>query len=152
MFDIIAYLIETFQDFDACPPREDLGEHLSDLGFEGEAIHDALLCLDALIQPDQSDSFSLLLTSGLRVFSTEELDNIDIEILNLLLFLEKQSAINPIQREMVIHALMHLPSEDITLKCAKLLTLVVLWLHKSELPVLIGDELLVAIHGQTTMH
>ncbi len=152
MFDVIAYLIETFQDLDACPPRENLGEHLSDAGFEGDEIHSALLCLDALTQSNENDPFRLLLSSSIRIYSAEELDNIDTEILNLLLFLEKQSAINPVQREMVIHALMHLPNDDITMEYAKLLTLVVLWLHKSELPVLIGDELLVAIHGQTTMH
>ncbi len=152
MFDVIAYLIENFQDFDACPPRENLGDFLTEAGFEGEDVHGALLCLDTLIDSNESDPFRLLLSSSTRIYSNEEMDNIDSEILNLMMFLEKQSAINPVQREMIVHALMYLPSEDITMEYAKLLTLVVLWIQKSELPVLIGDELLVAIHGQTTMH
>jgi Smg protein len=32
------------------------------------------------------------------------------------------------------------------------LTLLVLWAHKSELPVLIGDDLMMALHGVSTMH
>ena len=32
MIDVIAFLIEHFQDFDACPPREDLGELLEEVG------------------------------------------------------------------------------------------------------------------------
>ena len=36
---------------------------------------------------------------------------------------------------------MHIPSDEITLDTAKVLVLLVLWMHKSELPVLIGDRL-----------
>ena len=33
MIDVIAFLIEHFQDFDACSPREDLGELLEEVGL-----------------------------------------------------------------------------------------------------------------------
>ena len=56
------------------------------------------------------------------------------------------------QRDIVIHALMHIPSDEITLDTAKVLVLLVLWMHKSELPVLIGDDLMSALTGQNVMH
>lgn len=43
---------------------------------------------------------------------------------------------------------MHIPSDEITLDTAKVLVLLVLWMHKSELPVLIGDDLMSALTGQ----
>lgn len=47
---------------------------------------------------------------------------------------------------------MHIPSDEITLDTAKVLVLLVLWMHKSELPVLIGDDLMSALTGQNVMH
>ena len=63
-----------------------------------------------------------------------------------------ERAITYEQREIVIHALMHIPSEEITVDTAKVLTLLVLWAHKSELPVLIGDDLMAALNGKAVMH
>ena len=34
MAEVIAFLIEHFQDFDACPPMDDLGQLLEDVGFD----------------------------------------------------------------------------------------------------------------------
>ena len=41
MTEVIAYLIEHFQDFDNCPPPEDLGRLLEDAGLtlRKSAIH-----------------------------------------------------------------------------------------------------------------
>ena len=35
---------------------------------------------------------------------------------------------------------------------AKVMSLLVLWAQKSELPVLVGDDLMAALHGEATMH
>ena len=35
---------------------------------------------------------------------------------------------------------------------AAVLSLLVLWIQRSELPVLIGDELMMALHGEAVMH
>ena len=72
-------------------------------------------------------------------------------MLGLLHFLEQEAAINPLQRELIVHALLHLHSDDVTVENTKLLALMVLWLHKSELPMLIGDDLLTALHGESTL-
>ena len=46
---------------------------------------------------------------------------------------------------------MHIPSDEITLDTAKVLVLLVLWMHKSELPVLMAT-LMSALTGQNVMH
>ena len=47
---------------------------------------------------------------------------------------------------------MFMPAEDITVDMAKVMGLLVLWAQKSELPVLVGDDLMAALHGEATMH
>ena len=86
-----------------------------------------------------------------RVLSQYELDILPEEVIHLLSFLQEEGGIIPTQRELIIHMLTQLPDEDITVDHTKLLALMVLWLHQSELPILIGDELLVALHGNTMM-
>ncbi len=151
MEEVIAFLIEHFQDIDACPPANDLGQLLEEVGFDDAEIGNALLFLEVLddLPPAPEDAHS---SGALRVYCPEELDALPQDVLGLLHFLEQAEAINPVQREFVIHALLHLPPEDINLNTAKVLALMVLWAHRSELPILIGDELMVALHGNAVMH
>lgn len=151
MFDVIAFLIENFQDWETCPKQDDLGHLLAEAGFDGEEIHDALNCLDKLTNSLDMDNSILDSSPYIRVFSQYELDILPEDVIHLISFLQAESGITPTQRELIIHLLTQLPDEDITVDHTKLLTLVVLWLHQSELPILIGDELLVALHGNTMM-
>ena len=38
MAEVIAFLIEHYQDFDDCPPPDDLGQILEDVGFDDVQI------------------------------------------------------------------------------------------------------------------
>ena len=69
----------------------------------------------------------------------------------LLQFLEDHGALTPAQREMVIDRLMDLPADDINVGSAKLVALMVLWAQQAELPILLGEALLDAVHGEPTM-
>ena len=75
-----------------------------------------------------------------------------MEVRGLLHYLEQAGALDAGQREFVINALMFMPAEDITVDMAKVMSLLVLWAQKSELPVLVGDDLMAALHGEATMH
>ena len=151
MIEVIAFLIENFQDIDAFPPREDLGELLEEVGFDDEEIGNALKCVDELRFEPLIPVESLRISTAMRIYCDEELDNLPPEVRGLLHFLEKNEALNPEQREFVVNALISLPYEDITVDHAKVLTLLVLWAHRSELPVLIGDELMAALTGNTAL-
>lgn len=151
MAEVIAFLIEHFQDFDACPPPEDLGRLLEDAGFDATEIGNTLMMLEVLLNSSEfaAEPFD---SQSVRVYSNEETDNLPQEVMGLMQYLVSERAITYEQREIVIHALMHIPSEEITVDTAKVLTLLVLWAHKSELPVLIGDDLMAALNGKAVMH
>lgn len=151
MIDVIAFLIEHFQDVDAFPPRKDLGVLLEEVGFNDEEIGDALSCLDDLRFEPLIPAEKLRNSTGSRIYNNEELDALPLEVRGLVHFLEQNCALNPEQREFVLNALMNLPYEDITVDHAKVLALLVLWAHRSELPVLIGDELMAALNGEAVM-
>lgn len=151
MAEVIAFLIEHFQDFDACPPPEDLGRLLEDAGFDATEIGNTLMMLEVLLNSSEFAAEPLD-SRSVRVYSNEETDNLPQEVMGLMQYLVSERAITYEQREIVIHALMHIPSEEITVDTAKVLTLLVLWAHKSELPVLIGDDLMAALNGKAVMH
>ena len=151
MAEVIAFLIEHFQDFDACPPPEDLGRLLEDAGFDATEIGNTLMMLEVLLNSSEFAAEPLD-SQSVRVYSNEETDNMPQEVMGLMQYLVSERAITYEQREIVIHALMHIPSEEITVDTAKVLTLLVLWAHKSELPVLIGDDLMAALNGKAVMH
>ena len=150
MAEVIAFLIEHFQDFDACPPPEDLGRLLEDAGFDATEIGNTLMMLEVLLNSSEFAAEPLD-SQSVRVYSNEETDNLPQEVMGLMQYLVSERAITYEQREIVIHALMHIPSEEITVDTAKVLTLLVLWAHKSELPVLIGDDLMAALNGKAVM-
>lgn len=143
MTEVIAYLIEHFQDFDTCPPPEDLGLLLEEAGFDTMEIGNTLM-MEVLLN---SSEFSAepADSGALRVYSKEETDNLPQEVMGLMQYLIEEKAVSCEQREIIIHALMHIPGDEITVDTAKVLTLLLLWANKSELPVLVGDELMSAL-------
>ncbi len=151
MADLIAFLIEHFQDFEACPPANDLGVLLEEVGFDGAQIDYVLMLLELLaVEPQYSAA--LHHKDSMRVYVPEEVDALPADVLGLLHFLEQEGALNYEQREFVIHALLAIQPEDINVNLAKVLALLVLWAHRSELPVLIGDELMMALHEHAVMN
>lgn len=151
MADVIAFLIKHFYDLEACPAPSDLGQILEDIGFSDLEINQALMLLEVLAgSPEVTET--RYGSNAMRVYHHEELAALPHDVINLLYFLDNARAINGEQREFVVHALQHLPADDITVDMAKVLTLLVLWAHKSELPALIGEELMMALHGKAVMH
>lgn len=152
MLDVIAFLIAHFQDFDACPPREDLGDILEQAGFADADIGGALWFLDVIKTPPLLPPTRLAASRALRVYCDDERDCIAPPVHGLLHFLEHSGAICAEQRELVLHVLLCQRGGEITMQYAKLVTLLVLWVQKSALPVLLGMELMSALHGQEILH
>ena len=67
MTEVIAYLIEHFQDFDNCPPPEDLGRLLEDAGFDATEIGNTLMMMEVLFNTSEfyAEPFN---SDSLRVF------------------------------------------------------------------------------------
>lgn len=153
MIDVIAFLMENFQDFDACPVDEDLCGLLEEVGFDDEEIGDTLLFLSVLKQRDAQAPHSFAHVGSMRVYLPEERNALSVEALGLLHFLEANGALTPEQREFVLMALLHLAQDgEPDLSCAKALALLILWADKSELPTLIGDDLMAVLYGDVLMN
>lgn len=151
MIKVVAFLIEHFPDSHSCPAVEDLGMMLEQAGFEDEEIGVTLLFMQLLNEADSTEIRAPLDARAMRIYSRDETEALSTEIRSLIYFLEQENAVSPQQREFIIHALMHLPADEISTEHAKVLALLALWAHRSELPVLIGDELMSVLHGNGTM-
>lgn len=151
MFDVLAYLLEEYNDLEACPDRDDLTRRLEAAGFADEEIHDALDWIESLNELSDGVFDNANQADGMRLYSAEELKRLPTDVRGLLQFLEDNGGLTPAQRELTIDRLMALPDEEISVQDAKLVALMVLWSQQSELPILIGEDLLAAIHGEPTL-
>lgn len=151
MAELIAFLIEHFQDADACPPPQALGDLLETAGFAAGEINNALVLLDVLAEPPMLAA-PLSDKGAMRVYCADELSALPQEALNLLYFLERAGAIDAVQRELVVHALMHIPGDEITEDTARVVVLLVLWAQRAELPALIGHDLMSVLQDKPVMH
>lgn len=144
MIEVITYLLENFSDFDHCPPHEELGKILEEIGFHNDDISDTLLFLHTLTQRKQQAAPSFKHPDSLRAYLPAEYETVPTEAIGLLHFLEQNDAITAEQREFVLMALQHLSfgHTQPDINHAKVLVLLILWADRSELPVLIGDELM----------
>lgn len=151
MAELIAFLIENFQDFADCPTGGDLGNILEEVGFGESEIRKILTLIDVLNEEKHLHT-GRQSENGLRAYWPQETERLPAEVRGLLHSLEQAGALDAGQREFVINALMFLPADEITADTAKVITLLVLWAQNAELPVLVGDELMAALHGKATMH
>ena len=154
MIDVIAFLLENFQDFDACPANDVLGSLLEEVGFQDEEIRDTLLFMNVLKERSRALRRDFSHDQSVRVYLPEELDAVPPQALGLLHFLVENGALSVEQREFVLLALMHLSGDNaVTDTHVKVLALLVLWADKSELPMLISDDLVNAVlHGKVLMN
>ncbi len=93
MAEVIAFLIEHYQDFDDCPPPDDLGQILEDVGFDDVQINNALMLL-AVLSDNEESAVQAYRSDALRVYTPEEQDALPQEVIGLLHFLENADAIN----------------------------------------------------------
>ena len=151
MFDVLAFLFEQFRAPDVFGDRAVLMRQLEAAGFEDEEILDALDWLDGISAQDGHGYFDANEATGIRIYTEYELKHLPADVRGLLQFLEDHEALTPVQRELVINRLLELQDEEISVSSAKLVALIVLWAQQAELPILLGEALLDAVHGEPTM-
>lgn len=149
MFDVLTFLFEQYDDPASCPARDELTRELEAAGFENEEISDALDWLDAI----DPRAFAGLAASvgGMRIYSEGEQKRLPPAVRGFIQFLEDNGALTPAQRELVIDRVLALDADDVTPAVTRLVALLVLWREQAELPLLMGEELLAAVHGEPTM-
>jgi Smg protein len=88
----------------------------------------------------------------LRIYTPEEIEQLPTQIRGFLLFLEQNEDLSPFHREVIIERLLDIPRDELDLKSAKLIILLVLWSQDAQISVLSVDALMESISGNPTMH
>ena len=143
MFEVLAYLFDTWYDAESCPDPDTLEIKLKAAGFDSEEIVDALDWLSGLADdPDTQLPDSFAERVSFRAYVVEETRKLSADCRGLLQFLESAGVVDPLQREIIIDRALALPEGEIDIEKFKVITLMVLWTQGCEPDGLILDELL----------
>lgn len=125
IFDVLMYLFEHYMEdeLEILPDSDNVRKELLDAGFAQVEVNKAFEWLESLnlqraIKPTVSTSF--------RIFSHEEKNKLDVECLDLLMFLERSGILSSANREVVIDRALALEDEELTLEKLKWIVLLVL--------------------------
>jgi Smg protein len=143
MFEVLAYLFDTWYDAESCPDPDTLEIKLKAAGFDSEEIGDALDWLSGLAvtaETELPEAFAE--RESFRAYVGEETRRLSAECRGLLQFLESAGVVDPLQREIIIDRAVALPEGEMDIEKFKVLTLMVLWSQGCEPDGLILDELL----------
>jgi Smg protein len=142
MFDILVFVFENYLP-GACPEPDALARKLSSVGFEDDAISEALQWLDGLEQAQEESGLSRLPnTVSQRLFDEEEMNALPVECRGFIAFLETAGAIDAVAREMIIERAMAVDSPALSLTKFKVIVLMVMWRRELSLDNLVFEDLL----------
>ncbi|ODU10871.1 MAG: protein smg [Rubrivivax sp. SCN 71-131] len=143
MFDVLVYLYENYWRPDACPDHRQLQRKLSAVGFESDEIRLALRWLDGLANSAEAQVCAQR-GDSLRVYTDAEREQLGLESIAFISFLESAGVLPPAMREMVIDRASAVGDRPIALDDLKVIVLMVFWSLGEEPDTLILDELFVA--------
>ncbi|NLS14366.1 DUF494 domain-containing protein [Vibrio sp. SM6] len=133
MMDILMYLFETYihSDADLQVDQDELEDELLRAGFAEQDIYKALVWLEDLAALQQSDHHSAIASmtgrSSTRIYTTEEMQRLDLECRGFLMFLEQVNVLSVETREMVVDRVMGLETHEFELEDLKWIVLMVLF-------------------------
>ncbi|WP_028309833.1 DUF494 family protein [Derxia gummosa] len=143
MFDVLIYLFENYFNPSACPDADVLAKKLTAVGFEREEIDEALDWLNGLSKASSAPvPMALAASAGHRVYTAWEIDQLGVEAIGFVSFLESAGVIDPAQRELIIERSVAVGESPIGAEQFKVIVLMVLWSQEAEVDALILEELL----------
>jgi Smg protein len=125
IFDVLIYLFENYLDNDSdnYPDTDLIASELLDAGFQQPDVNKAFDWLESLAD---IEAITTVVSSSFRVFSSQEIEVLDLESRDFLMFLEHSGILTPANREIAIDRAMALKDEEITLDRLKWIVLMVL--------------------------
>jgi Smg protein len=145
MFDILVYVFENYLP-GACPEPEALARKLSSVGFEDDAIFEALQWLAGLEQAQEESGFRRIPgQASQRLYDEVEILALPAECRGYLAAMESAGAIDAAAREMIIERAMAVDTADspaMTLSRFKVIVLMVMWRRELSLDNLLFQDLL----------
>ena len=125
IFDVLMYLFENYMEdeIEMLPDSDVIRTELLEAGFESCEVNKAFDWLDSLslqrtIKPTVAPAF--------RIFCAQEIEKLDLECRNLIMFLEQNGILNSANREIVIDRAMALEDEEISMEKLKWIVLMIL--------------------------
>ncbi len=129
VLDVLMFLFENYfyDEPEDEPDRDSMEENLHQAGFTGVEIEKAFRWLDALADQRHQPELKLQAERPIRVYVDRELDRLDTECRDFLMYLENLGILDAQRREVVLDRLMALEAEEITLEDMKWVVLMVLF-------------------------
>lgn len=125
IFDVLMYLFENYmeEELEILPDSDVIKVELQEAGFETYEVNKAFDWLESL---SQQRAIKPLVAPAFRIFCSQEIDKLDLECRNFVLFLEHSGILSSANREIVIDRAMALDNEEISLEKLKWIVLMVL--------------------------
>jgi len=129
VLDVLMYLFENYlyDEPEEEPDRESMEESLEQAGFTSREIGKAFAWLDELAEQRFQPELKLQADRPIRIFVDSEIDRLDMECRDFLMYLENVGILDAQRRELVIDRLQALDAEEIDLEDVKWVVLMVLF-------------------------
>ena len=129
VLDVLMYLFENYfyEEPEEQPDRDYLEQNLHEAGFTNGEIDKAFKWLDGLAEQRFQPEFKMRTDEPVRVFVDSEVNRIDTESRDFLMYLSNCGVLDAQRRELVLDRLMALESEEIDLEDIKWVVLMVLF-------------------------
>ncbi len=130
MFEILIYLFENYFDSENCPDSETLTRKLTLAGFGEDEISQILGWLTDHTKHEAGKyPVTLSQSKSFRIYSSSELEVIDVESQGFILFLEQAGVLNSLQRELLIDRILQMDGSSSCLDKIKLVVMFDLWVQ-----------------------
>lgn len=152
MYEVLVYVYENYDGSADCADRQQLGRRLSTLGFERNAIQQALSWLDGLDSTASGlpaaereamrGAIATTTSRAMRIYGAYEMERLGCGGIACLRFLEDAGALSPALREIVIdRALAASDQAPLALDDLKIIIMMVYWHAGINPGLLVLDEL-----------
>ncbi len=123
------YLFENYfyEEPEEQPDRDSLEQNLHEAGFTNQEIDKAFKWLDGLAEQRFQPEFKMHTDEPVRVFVDSEINRLDTECRDFLMYLSNCGVLDVQRRELVLDRLMALEAEEICLEDVKWVVLMVLF-------------------------
>ena len=129
VLDVLMYLFENYfyDETEDQPDRASLEQNLHEAGCTNGEIEKAFKWLDGLAEQRFQPEFKMHTDEPVRVFVDSEINRLDTDCRDFLMYLSNCGVLDAQRRELVLDRLMALESEEIYLEDVKWVVLMVLF-------------------------
>jgi Smg protein len=129
VLEVLMFLFEKYyyDEPEDEPDRASMEENLHQAGFTGNEIEKAFRWLDGLTDQHHQPELKLQADRPIRIYVEPELERLDTECRDFLMYLENIGLLDAQRRDLVLDRLLALDTDEITLEDMKWVVLMVLF-------------------------